>query len=63
MIDMQQFENIKEKHGRHASWAVWADASEKAEIEYGRLERLRRRSRPELTEERCRYGWAELFGF
>jgi hypothetical protein len=29
MIDMRQFEKIKEKHGRYASWAVWADASEK----------------------------------
>jgi hypothetical protein len=29
MIDMQQFENIKRKHGRYASWVVWADASEK----------------------------------
>jgi hypothetical protein len=29
MIDMQQFENIKEKHGGYASWAVWADASGK----------------------------------
>jgi hypothetical protein len=27
MIDMQQFENIKQKHGSYASWAVWADAS------------------------------------
>ena len=29
MIDLQQFENIKQKHGRYASWAVWANASEK----------------------------------
>jgi hypothetical protein len=29
MIDIQQFENIKQKHGSYASWAVWADASEK----------------------------------
>ena len=28
MIDIQQFENIKQKHGRYASWAVWANASE-----------------------------------
>jgi hypothetical protein len=27
MIDMQQFEHIKEKQGSYASWAVWADAS------------------------------------
>ncbi len=29
MIDLQQFENIKYKHGSYASWAVWANASEK----------------------------------
>jgi len=29
MIDIQQFENIKQKHGSYASWAVWANASEK----------------------------------
>jgi hypothetical protein len=27
MVDMQQLENIKQKHGSYASWAVWADAS------------------------------------
>jgi hypothetical protein len=35
MIDMPQFENIKEKHGRYASWAVWADASEKPKSNMG----------------------------
>jgi hypothetical protein len=29
MVDIQQFEEIKRKHGSYASWAVWADASEK----------------------------------
>jgi hypothetical protein len=29
MIDIQQFENIKQKHGSYASWAVWANASER----------------------------------
>jgi hypothetical protein len=28
MIDLQQFENIKQKHSSYASWAVWADESE-----------------------------------
>jgi len=37
MIDMQQFENIREKHGRYASWAVWADASEKPKSNMGDL--------------------------
>lgn len=27
MIDMQQFERIKQNHGGYASWAVWADVS------------------------------------
>jgi hypothetical protein len=35
MIDIQQFENIKRKHGRYASWAVWADASEKPKSNMG----------------------------
>lgn len=29
MVDIQQFEYIRQKHGSYASWAVWADASEK----------------------------------
>ena len=29
MIDIQQFENIKQKHSSYASWAVWTNASEK----------------------------------
>ena len=37
MIDIQQFENIKEKHGRYASWAVWADASGKPKSNMGDL--------------------------
>lgn len=35
MIDKQQFENIKQKHGSYASWAVWADASEKPKSNMG----------------------------
>ncbi len=35
MIDIQQFKNIKQKHGRYASWAVWADASEKPKSNMG----------------------------
>jgi hypothetical protein len=35
MIDSQQFENIKQKHGGYASWAVWADASEKPKSNMG----------------------------
>lgn len=35
MIDIQQFENIKRKHGGYASWAVWADASENPKSNMG----------------------------
>lgn len=35
MIDIQQFEDIKQKHGSYASWAVWADASEKPKSNMG----------------------------
>jgi hypothetical protein len=35
MIDIQQFENIKRKHGSYASWAVWADASGKPKSNMG----------------------------
>src|SRR6202166_3702090 len=35
MIKIQQFENIKQKHGSYASWAVWADASEKPKSNMG----------------------------
>jgi hypothetical protein len=35
MIDIQQFERIKQKHGSYASWAVWADASEKPKSNMG----------------------------
>jgi hypothetical protein len=35
VIDIQQFENIKQKHGSYASWAVWADASEKPKSNMG----------------------------
>lgn len=35
MIDIRQFENIKRKHGLYASWAVWADASQKPKSNMG----------------------------
>jgi hypothetical protein len=35
MIDIQQFENIKQKHSSYASWAVWADASDKPKSNIG----------------------------
>jgi hypothetical protein len=44
MIDMQQFEFIKQKHGRDASWAVWADASEKPKSNMGDVSHLKNES-------------------
>jgi hypothetical protein len=35
MIDIQQFEYIKRKHGSYASWAVWADAAGKPKSNMG----------------------------
>jgi len=44
MIDKQQLENIKEKHGRYASWAVWADASEKPKSNMGDVSHFKNES-------------------
>ena len=35
MVDMQQFENIKQKYGQYASWAVWTEVSEKPKSNMG----------------------------
>jgi hypothetical protein len=35
MVDIQQFETIKQKQGGYASWAVWADVSEKPKSNMG----------------------------
>jgi hypothetical protein len=35
MVTTQQLESIKQKHGSYASWAVWADASEKPKSNMG----------------------------
>jgi hypothetical protein len=44
MIDIQQFETIKQKHGRYASWAVWADASEKPKSNMGDVSHFKNES-------------------
>jgi len=44
MIGIQQFENIKQKHGGYASWAVWADASEKPKSNVESLSRFKTES-------------------
>jgi hypothetical protein len=35
MIDTRRFEFIRQKHGGYASWAVWADATEKPKSNMG----------------------------
>jgi len=37
VMDKQQFELIKKKHGSYASWAVWADVAEKPKSNMGDL--------------------------
>ena len=44
MIDIQQFENIKQKHGSYASWAVWADAAEKPKSNMGDVSHFKHES-------------------
>lgn len=44
MIDIQQFENIKQKNGRYASWAVWTDASEKPKSNMGDVSHFKHES-------------------
>jgi hypothetical protein len=44
MIDIQQFQNIKRKHGLYASWAVWADASEKPKSNMGDVSHFKNES-------------------
>ena len=44
MVDVQQFENIKQNHGSYASWAVWADASEKPKSNMGDLSHFKNES-------------------
>jgi hypothetical protein len=44
MIDIQQFENIKRKHGSYASWAVWAEASERPKSNMGDVSHFKNKS-------------------
>jgi len=44
MVDSQQFENIKKKHGGYASWAVWADASERPKSNVGDVSHFKTRA-------------------
>ena len=44
MIDTQQFETIKQKHGGYASWAAWAVAAEKPKSNMGDVSRFENES-------------------
>jgi hypothetical protein len=50
MIDIQQFEKIKQKHGSYASWAVWVDAGESPKSNTGDMSIFDLDSNPGLLE-------------
>jgi hypothetical protein len=37
MLDRETFERIKERHGRYASWAVWAEPTDTTKLNMGDL--------------------------
>lgn len=49
-MDIRQFEFIKQKHGRHASWALWADPAEKAKSNMGDMTIFDLAANPGLLE-------------
>jgi hypothetical protein len=51
MIDKKAFELIKEKHGRHASWAVWADEGNRPTENVGDLSLFDLRKNPRLLNQ------------
>jgi hypothetical protein len=60
MIDIQQFQNIKQKHGRYASWAGWADASEKPKSNMGDASHFKNESVRSSLKNNI-VGWIEYF--
>ena len=36
-MDLENWENLKKKHGKYASWAVWAEASNKPKSNMGKM--------------------------
>ena len=50
MIDLKQFEFIRQKHGAYASWAVWADAAENPKSNMGDMSIFDLASNPRLLE-------------
>ena len=49
-MDIRQFESIKKKHGSYASWAVWADATEKPKSNMGDMSIFDLSSNPALLQ-------------
>jgi hypothetical protein len=50
MRDRQTFDRIKERHGGYASWAVWADASDKPKSNIGDIRILDPDANPALLQ-------------
>jgi hypothetical protein len=50
MLEAKRFESIKQVHGGYASWAVWADASEKPKSNVGDMTIFDVDSNPALIE-------------
>ncbi len=50
MIDAERFNRIKQDHGHHGSWAVWASPSRRPKSEVSNLDVLDERLNPTLLE-------------
>jgi hypothetical protein len=50
MIDRERFNRIKERHGGYASWAVWAEASDKPKSNIGEIRILDPDANPDLLQ-------------
>jgi hypothetical protein len=50
MITVEHFESIKKKHGGYASWAVWAEATERPKSNIGNMSIFDLGSNPDLTQ-------------
>ena len=50
MLDLKQFEFVKQKHGGYASWAVWADADKNPKSNMGDMSVFDLNSNPGLLD-------------
>lgn len=50
MVDREAFERIKQKHGRYASWAVWAESTGRPKSNIGDLSVLEPDHNPTLLQ-------------